>query len=103
MVWRIEEYQIELPPLFAEPSESPAQIKLLDLYLLRMAKGCQVPRHNSERSGVLVNKDHEGGASTQGFQPQGAGTGEEVQHPGSTQSVAKNTENGLSHPIGCGP
>jgi hypothetical protein len=52
---------------------------------------------------VLLHQDHEGGASTEGLEPHGAGSGEEVQDPGTTQVVAENAENGLSHSIGRGP
>ena len=52
---------------------------------------------------MVFYQDHEGGASTEGLEPHGAGSGEEVQDPGTTQVVAENAENGLPHSIGRGP
>ena len=48
---------------------------------------------------MVFYQDHEGGASTEGLEPHGAGSGEEIQNPGTTQVVAENTENGLPHSI----
>jgi hypothetical protein len=99
----IEEDQIELPSLVFEPFQSPGQIHLLDRDLPRVPKGGQVPGQEPEGRRVLLHKNHGGGASTEGFQPHGAGTGEKVQHRGSAQVITENAKDGLSHAIGCRP
>jgi len=103
VIWRVEKNEIELSPLTGEPSKSPAQIKFLDYYLLRGAQDRHVPRYEPQGRWVVVHQDHEGGASTERLEPHGAGSGEEIQYSGTTQVVAEDTENGLSHSIGCWP
>jgi hypothetical protein len=66
------------------------------------AQGRQVPGYKAQGWGMVVHQDYKGGASTEGLETHSAGSGKEIQHPGTTQVVAKDTKNGLSHSIGGG-
>ena len=43
------------------------------------------------------------GPTTETFQAQGAGAGEQFQHPGADNALTQPVEHGLLHPVRCGP
>ena len=55
------------------------------------------------RSPAAVNKDSVGGAAAQGFQPEGAGAGIEVENESIRHPAADDAEKGLACPVGRGP
>ena len=75
-------------------------VRALDSRPVRDAEGLQVTNDRGRHSQVSFHEDHRRGAATQGFHPDRAGPGKEIEKRPPGNGVAQNAEQGPANQVG---